>query len=98
VHVTPTQEVQTGVVELQLSFLPWGSDAANARRACLSEFRSALSALRMQANRTATGRNTASIRCSMVETCFKRVGFDCIIQAFSSVLQSSSTRKKTSGK
>jgi hypothetical protein len=42
VHVTPTQDAQTGVVELQLSFLPWGSEAANARRACLSELRSAL--------------------------------------------------------
>jgi hypothetical protein len=86
--------VQTGVVELQLSFLPWGNEAANARRACLSEFRSALSAFRMQANRTAAGRKTASVRCCMAEACFKRIGLNSIIQAFSSVLQTSSMGEK----
>jgi hypothetical protein len=61
VQVTPTHEVQTGAAELQLSFLPCGSEAANARRACLSEFRSALLAGGMHAKRRETTRKAVSI-------------------------------------
>ncbi|KAK1434649.1 hypothetical protein QVD17_00398 [Tagetes erecta] len=41
VQLIPTQKVQTAVLLLQLSFGPWGTALANARRACVSEFKSA---------------------------------------------------------
>lgn len=40
-QVTPTQELQTGVEEFQLSFRACGIAAAKSRRACVSDFRSA---------------------------------------------------------
>lgn len=40
-QVMPTQDLQTGVVELQLSFRKCGTATAKSRRACLSELRSA---------------------------------------------------------
>lgn len=40
-QVTPTQEVQTGFAEFQLSFWECGNAAAKSRRACVSDFRSA---------------------------------------------------------
>lgn len=39
---TPIQEVQTGVLEFQLSLRPWGTAAAKSRRASLSTLRSAI--------------------------------------------------------
>lgn len=40
VQLMPTQDVQAGVAGFQLSFGSWGTAAANARSACLSEFKS----------------------------------------------------------
>lgn len=66
VHVTPTQDVQTWVVMVQLIFLAWGRDAANARRACLSEFRSAPLAQGGCGKNREAERKAMSIRCCIV--------------------------------
>jgi hypothetical protein len=41
-QVTPTQELQIGAPEFQLSFRAGGTAAAKSRRACLSDFKSAI--------------------------------------------------------
>lgn len=41
-HVTPTHELQTGAESFQLSLRACGILEANSKRACLSEFRSAI--------------------------------------------------------
>lgn len=47
-HLTPIQEVQIGVARFQLSFRPWGTVTEKLRRACLSEFRSAVAGGRIK--------------------------------------------------
>uniref|UniRef100_A0A0A9DJG0 Uncharacterized protein n=1 Tax=Arundo donax TaxID=35708 RepID=A0A0A9DJG0_ARUDO len=66
VHVIPTQDVQTWLLRVQLSFLPWGSDAANARSACLSEFRSAPLAQGRCIKKREAERKAISLRCHIV--------------------------------
>ena len=74
VQVIPTQDVHNWVVEVQLSFRPWGSDAANARRACLSEFRSAPLAQGMCVKKRAAERIAISLRCHIVRNGWKKKG------------------------
>lgn len=95
VHVTPTQDVQTWVVRVQLIFFPCGRDAANARRACLSEFRSAPLVQGRSGNKREAERKAISLRCCIVRMARRtRRTRTTITQGSPSVLQSSEEKKK----
>lgn len=94
VHVTPTQDVQTWVVRVQLIFFPCGRDAANARRACLSEFRSAPLVQGRSGNKREAERKAISLRCCIVRMARRtRRTRTTITQGSPSVLQSSEEKK-----